>query len=332
MSDPSVAIIIPVKGFNYKLKKCIEECLKLEYSNYEVLVFPDEGFSEFKEKIRIIPTGNAGPAIKRDMALEHSKADIFAFLDDDAYPQADWLKKAVPHFKNEKIAAVGGPSITPRESCFLEHASGLVFSSVLTSASYVYRYLPVDKVFEVDDYPSCNFIIRRKVFEELGGFDNTFWPGEDTKLCLDITKKLGKKIIYDPSILVHHHRRRLGPAHFKQVANYAMHRGYFAKKFPQTSLRLAYFIPSLFVTALVLGGALAVLNETFRIIYLSACVLYLSIIFGNVIYGLLIDRISLPLAKIMLIFPVIFGIIATHFCYGIYLIKGLLSNRLSDEK
>ena len=39
-----------------------------------------------------------------------------------------------------------------------------------------------------------NLVVKREVFEAVGGYDSHYWPGEDTKLCLDITHKAGKKI------------------------------------------------------------------------------------------------------------------------------------------
>ncbi len=333
-NEIKVAIIIPVKRFNDKLKKSLEKCLELDYSDYEVIVFPDEmsrQFDEFKEKIRVIPTGSMGPADKRDLALQHSTAEIFAFLDDDAYPKSDWLKKALVHFEDAQVAAVGGPGVTPRESSLLAHASGHVYSSVLASGRYVYRYVPGKNIMEVDDYPSCNFIVRRNVFEELGGFDNKFWPGEDTKLCLDITKKLGRKIIYDPDVVVYHYRRDLGIRHFVQVANYALHRGYFAKRYPENSRKAAYFMPSLFVGLLFSGALASLIFPRLRMLYFSCIFLYLLIIAVNVIWGLLKDEKISFRRKFLLILPVMIGIVFTHICYGIYFIVGLLSRNLKEE-
>jgi len=329
-----VAVIIPVKGFNSKLAKAIDESLKLDYENFEVIVFPDEKdskFESYKEKIRVIPTGNIGPAEKRDLALTHSEAKIFAFLDDDAYPAEDWLNRALIHFKDKDIAAVGGPSITPPESGILEHISGHIYSSITASGGYTYRYVPGTKVMEVDDYPSCNFIVRREIFEQLGGFDSNFWPGEDTKLCLDITKKLRKKIIYDPQVLVYHHRRNFGIAHFKQVANYALHRGFFAKRYPETSRRFNYFVPSLLVLYIILGSIAAFLNNVIGKLFLSSLGIYLIVIAFFVIKEVMRDKSLKPVRKLILILPVIIGIIGTHLCYGVFFIKGLISRKLKEE-
>jgi len=335
MSDLSVAIIIPVKYFNLNLKKAIEECLNLDYSNFEILVFPDEindGFIPFEGKIKLIPTGNMGPALKRDMALEHSSADLFAFLDDDAYPESDWLKKAVGHFKEKEVGAVGGPSVTPVESGFAEVASGYTFASITVSGPYTYRYVPGDRIMEVDDYPSCNFIVCREIFKKLGGFDSNFYPGEDTKLCLEITKKLNKKIIYDPAILVFHHRRDSLSGHVKQVGNYALHRGNFAKRFPETSRKIAYFIPSIFVGLIVLGAALSLVFQPIKLLYLSCLAVYFCLITVNALYIIIKDKQDYFLKKILLIIPVILLIFLTHIVYGLFFIKGIFLNQLKEEK
>ncbi|MFH2138259.1 MAG: glycosyltransferase [Candidatus Omnitrophota bacterium] len=335
MNDFSVAIIIPVKYFNPKLKKAIQECLNLDYPSFEVLVFPDEtsdGFIPFEGKIKIIPSGNMGPALKRDMALAHSKADIFAFLDDDAYPEPDWLKNAVKHFKKSEVAAVGGPSVTPPESSFAGAASGTAFASITVSGPYTYRYVPGNKIMEVDDYPSCNFLVRREIFESLGGFDSSFYPGEDTKLCLEITKKLNKKIIYDPEVLVYHHRRDLLIGHIQQVANYAIHRGNFSKRFPETSRKIVYFMPSLFVGLLLSGAGVVCIFPVLKSFYLGCISLYLAIITANAVWVLLIDKKVSFFKKGLLIAPAIVFIGITHIVYGIFFIKGIFLKQLKEEK
>ncbi len=270
--------------------------------------------------VKIIPTGEVGPAQKRDIALSHTKGEILAFIDDDAYPRKDWLKNALLHFKDESVAAVGGPAITPPDDSLLQRASGAVYSCALVSGKYTYRYISKHKQ-EVVDYPSCNFFIRKTIMQEIGGFDTRFWPGEDTKLCLDITAKLGKKIIYDPQVLVWHHRRPLFKSHFKQVVSYALHRGYFAKKFPATSFKFAYFVPSIFLFFIAGGIILSAIFPLFLIMYLLGVFFYLLLVF--------IFSISKELRLIPLVF---FGIIITHIGYGFYFMKGLLSRGLPEEK
>jgi len=322
-----ISIIIAVKTWQKNLEECVSKCLQLDYPAFEIIILPDESFSlpvslpvPLPIPVFIVPTGPVNPAAKRDMALKHAKGEILAFLDDDAYPLRDWLSRAADNFRSEEIAAVGGPAVTPDSDSARQKASGLVYSSFLVSGPYAYRYLP-KKRKEVDDFPSCNLFVRRSVFEQVGGFNTQFWPGEDTKLCLDITCKLRKKIIYDPEVIVYHHRRRLFLPHLKQVANYALHRGYFAKRFPRTSLRISYFLPSILFLGIVAGGIFSLFSSGLRSFYLYGLTLYvLTVLVSSIYAGFRFSH---------LVFS---GIIVTHLAYGLYFLKGLFANKLKEEQ
>jgi len=312
------------------LNECLESCAKLDYPHLEILVLPDSTDSTNPSNpggrlalvnLRIVPTGSMGPAEKRNRGMEEAGGEILAFLDDDTYPSKDWLKNSLGHFEKEDIAAVGGPAVTPESDDLRQKASGAVFSSFLGGGTCRCRYTPAEERL-VDDFPSCNFIVRKSIMEELGGFKTKFWPGEDTVVCLDITKKLGKKIVYDPSVLIYHHRRRLFLPHLKQVTNYALHRGYFAKRFPQTSLRFSYFLPSLLALGLLFGWTLGFINPFFYSLWAICLVIYLSL-------ALLTGLKHLSPKKAFLVF---IGIVLTHLSYGIWFIKGLFSRKLQEER
>ena len=314
----TVSIIITCKGFSANLEECIQKCKALDYPDYEIIVLPDENFNIQETDIKIIATGNVLPAKKRDLALAHAKGEVLAFLDDDAYPDKNWLKNAARHFENADIAAVGGPAVTPDSDSMMKKASGLIYASSLVSANYAYRYKPGIRVF-VDDYPSCNFIVRKGIFQEIGGFDTAFWPGEDTILCLKI-KEMRKKILYDPEVLVFHHRRPLYSEHLRQVSNYALHRGYFVKRFPGNSLKFTYFVPTIFILGLILAPVLSVFSPFVNNLYLGAWAFYLFLVF------------IFSLNKDLRLIPLVFsGIILTHIAYGVNFLKGLVSKKLKEE-
>ena len=141
----TISIIIPVREINAYIRESIPHIMDLDYPDYEVLIFPDEASEEHFPRTRIIPTGPVGPAQKRDCALKVAKGTLLAFLDDDAYPDKNWLKAAVRHFGDEEVAAVGGPAVTPVDDSLLQKAGGGVFASFLGGGSYRYRYVPMAK-------------------------------------------------------------------------------------------------------------------------------------------------------------------------------------------
>jgi len=316
-----VSIIIPVKEINDYIRESIPHILKLDYNDFEILIFPDIESREIFEKTKIIPTGEIGPAEKRNLSLKYARGEILAFLDDDAYPRSDWLKNAVRHFRDPDVAAVGGPAVTPESDSFWQKVSGAVFLNRLSGGNPE-RYWPIGGIREVDDWPSVNLLVRKSDFLKVSGFNSKFWPGEDTKLCLDLTKELNKKIIYDPNVLVYHHRRSGLKRHLKQVGGYGLHRGFFAKKYPGNSFKLKYFIPSFFFIFVIFGWVLLLLHSLFRLIYLGFWVSYILALAFSVFS---IYKKTKDLKISLVAIPYIF---LTHLCYGFRFIQGLMARKL----
>lgn len=323
MKEPKVSVIIPVKAINDYIRESLPHLLNQDYQNFEIIIVTDFPTDEIKnKKVRIIPSGVIGPAKKRDLGAESAKGEILAFIDDDAYPvNKNWLRKAAVYFPaNRNIAAVGGPNLTPPNSNTFQKASGHVLSSYLISGPARFRYKKTGKVIECDDLPSCNLLVRKSVFDKIGGFDSAWWPGEDTKLCRDIGAA-GKKIVYDPSIQVYHYRRKDFKGYPQQIFNYAMHRGHFMKKIPENSLKLSYFIPSLFVIGLIAGFFLSFYSFYLKIIYLSVLAIYIILMAIEALR-------AKELASILLFIPIGF---ITHIIYGVGIIVGLLKPKLKSE-
>lgn len=325
---PTFSVIIPVKAVNnYLRKETIPKILEQTYQNFELIILPDKKSVQKFPKTRIISTSpKNGPAPKRDIGTKNSRGKILAFLDDDAYPSRDWLKNASRYFQKSdgQIAAVCGPGVTPPHDNLCQKASGWVWSTWLgAGGAGVYRCVP-QKAREVDDFPTFNLLVRRDDFLKVGGFDSHFWPGEDTKICLDLIQKLGKKIIYDPKILVYHHRRPLFNAHLKQIGNYGLHRGHFARILPETSLRLGYLIPVFFTLGLIAGFILSFIHPFFLVSYLVVIFLYLLLLLKEGFWVFLKER------NFYLSLLVVIGIFLTHFWYGLRFIQGYLSKHLKQ--
>lgn len=318
---PSVAIAIPVKQWNPYLAESVAHCLRLEYpAPMEIVVLPDTPCPSPDPRVRIVPTGVVNPAIKRAVALRQTRSELLAFLDDDAYPAPDWLAQAARHFHDPAVAAVGGPGVTPPNDSPRQRASGAVYASWLVSGPHRLRYLP-ETARDVDDLPSCNFIVRRSVLDALQAAEVNFWPGEDTFLCEGIVRRLRQRIRYDPQVLVYHHRRAVFGPHCRQVGRYAVHRGYFVKRFGGNSQKLTYWLPSAFVAFLAAGPLVSWSAPAGWAVYASCL--------G--VYGALVSAEGLRTGGVRQGWRVAGGIVATHVTYGVGFLRGLLAPRLGDE-
>ncbi|MBM4436446.1 MAG: glycosyltransferase [Actinobacteria bacterium] len=320
LSPPDVSIIIIANRPTPFLSQALRAIQAIEHPVWEVVGVLNDAYAVDDARVRFIASGRVGPAEKRDLGARHARAPVLAFLDDDAYPSPGWLAAALPPFADPHVAAVGGPGLTPPEDGFWQQVSGWVYSSIIGSAGLRYRYVP-GRGRDVDDFPSMNLLVRRSAFEAAGGFDSAFYPGEDTKLCLELTRR-GGRIVYEPGALVYHHRRALWPGHARQVAAYGRHRGYFAKRYPATSLRPHYFIPTAFVAWLVAGPFLgAWLGVWWGWLYVASLAAY----------GLALAVSGIDVAhrgrSAWLGLAVVPGLLLTHLVYGLTFVHGLLARR-----
>jgi GT2 family glycosyltransferase len=234
--------------------------------------------------------------------------EILAFIDDDSYPREDWLRVAEKTFNNisKEFVAVHGPAITPPNATKIEKMSGAFFESRLGGGA-TYRCKDVEKPFKIDDAPSVNLLVRRKIFLEVGGFGSEYWPGEDSIFCQKL-KDNGYKLWHQNNMIVFHHRRKTIRKHLKQVSSYAEHRGNFFRKGIGCSRRVSYLIPYLFLI-----GNLSIL---FFIGWglMPLLFLYFIIISFNLCLCKDLPFYLIPLTAVLTF--------ASHLTYGFYFIKG----------
>lgn len=312
------SIIIPVKKINNYILENVKKINQANFKNLEILILPDKSKNksiESKLTLKIISTSNVRPGLKRDIGAKHAKGKFLVFLDDDSYPSKNYFKNLKKIIDKKKYKAFGGPAQTPENNSFFQKVSGAVYISKFSGGNPD-RYLPgkVEKLY--DDWPSVNLVVEKKLFDEIGGYGNNYWPGEDTFLCNKIKKK--KKIFYSPQLLVWHHRRTGFIKHLIQVSAYGLHRGFFAKTYPENSFKIKYFLPSIFVISIIfiiLGG-----------IFINKNILYLSVPYLITIGLSYLDILKVHNYKIAAVSLVY--IFFTHIFYGINFLGGFFKKKI----
>ncbi len=319
---PRVSIIIPLYVITDRFFIDLKKFKNLNYKNFEILIVCDKIVTipaSIKKFTRLVLTGlqRTGPAEKRDIGLTKVNGDICAFIDDDAYPHPDWIINALKEFKDSKVAAVGGPGGTPMEDSYWEKLSGLLYESIFCGGFFRHRFIPLRRRLVVD-YPAYNLLVRTKVLKDVGGYGNSFYGGEDTFLCLKITNA-GYQIVYSPDAIVYHHRRALFWEFLKQISNVGLHRGYFARKFPQTSRKIGYFLPTMASSCFIVLALLSCRDLATRSVFVPATIFAFLLGLVSVINKTNIFNASL----------VSVGIILTHIFYGSYFLKGFFTKNLN---
>ena len=313
------SIIIPVKKINkyiYNNIKIINQC---NYKKLEIIILPDIKFNKkiiSDIKTKIIATGKIRPGLKRDIGAKYAKGDYLIFLDDDSYPSKNYFINLKTIIKKTKYKVLGGPAQTPQSNSYLQKVSGSVFLSKFSGGNPD-RYIPGKIERFYDDWPSVNLVVEKKIFKKIGGYGNNYWPGEDTYFCNKLLRRK-IKIFYSPKLLVWHHRREGLGRHLIQVGAYGLHRGFFAKKYPENSCKIKYFFPSIFI---LFFCSIIVISLVFDLKFFYLFTPYIFILFLSLIEILKYE--NLKIASLSLIY-----IFLTHLYYGYKFLIGLGKKQL----
>jgi GT2 family glycosyltransferase len=214
--DPVVSIIIPVYNkFNYTYN-CLKSILKFSGDKviYEIIIADDCSndltidIEKIVSNITVLKTKeNIGFLKNCNQAAKKVKGKYILFLNNDTQVQKNWLLPLVELIENDdSIGAVGSKLLY--ESGLLQEAGCICWNDA-TALNYGKMGDPAmpeyNYVKEVDYISGASIMIRKSVWEELNGFDETFAPAycEDADICFLIRKK-GLKVIYQPkSVVVH---------------------------------------------------------------------------------------------------------------------------------
>ena len=127
------------------------------------------------------------------------------------------------------------------------------------------------------------------------------------------------RLLYDPNVVVYHHRRPLFTQHLRQIFNVGVHRGFFFKRHPETSRHLLYLIPTTLTLCFWILFFLSFTSPLVLGIFLLSFGFFFGIAMSNVLS--ITDIPGTIIASI--------GIITTHMAYGIGFLRGLSVHNLN---
>lgn len=210
----SFSIVIATFNRLSDLITLIRSLIHLESINgaYEIIIVDSgtynisEAQNQFKHhnNIKFILNAPSGASIQRNIGAREAQGKYLAFIDDDAIAHKDWLI-SVSKVLSEEIGVYGG-KILPiwTKSAKIWHKNSDFIKSMYS-------------LFDLGNKPkyfgyffSCNLIIEKLLFDQIGGFDinhgrvgdHKILYGEDTMLCINAGKY--KKNLYVPKAVVYH--------------------------------------------------------------------------------------------------------------------------------
>jgi len=172
---PSVSLIIPSYNSAHTIFKCVQACQKLKYPGKLDITVVDDGSTDGScEKLHAIngirtihKEKNEGKAAAMNTGILASKGEIVGCVDSDTYPKEDALLHAVKYFEaDKKVGSVVLFINTTPPKTFIQAVQEIEYW-----ISFGFFFKTVAAIDGLYVTPGPMALYRKKMFEELGGFD-----------------------------------------------------------------------------------------------------------------------------------------------------------------
>ena len=205
---PMVSIIIVNFNGKHYLESCLSSLTKIDYDNLEIIVVDNnstDGTIEFLVQnypsvITLKLDQNYGFAKPNNMAAKIAKGDLLLFLNNDTEVTPTFVSELVDVLLNDKQIAIC-------QSLLLK-PNGEMDSSgdFIDKIGIVYNSKEkINEIREISSARGASMIIRKKIFEELHGFDEKFFVSfEDVDLGWRSWIR-GYKVVINPKSVVYHY-------------------------------------------------------------------------------------------------------------------------------
>lgn len=215
-TKPLVSIIIANYNGSYFLKECIDSILKEKSSSYEILVVDDcsidksvlilKSYEKRGKLILVSLKTNKGAAHARNVGAIKSKGDILFFLDYDTALTPGWGSALKTFFSTYPKAGMAQAKILKKGTNQFDYAGDYIssFGFLVERAQGAKDQGQFDKVEQIFSVRGAAMIIRKNIFDVIGGFDEDYgYYWEEPDIAWRIWLR-GYEVYFLPTITVHH--------------------------------------------------------------------------------------------------------------------------------
>lgn len=218
---PLVSILIPSHDQQATLARCLESIQRSSYANYELILIENHSqepalFRYYDEiarqpNIRVLTWDRPfNFAAVNNFAAARANGDVLLFLNNDVQAiNPDWLERMLEHALRPEVGAVGAKLYYSDGT--VQH--GGILLGVCGIVGHAHRHFPkgspghgnrLISVHNVTAVTGACLMMRRQVFQEVGGFDERLvMEFNDVDLCLKVREK-GYWIVWTPHAELYH--------------------------------------------------------------------------------------------------------------------------------
>ncbi len=175
----------------------------------------------------LVPGANLGFARGCNLGAQASAGRYLLFLNNDTEVTPGWLDPLVDTLDHDAtVGTVGSKLLFPDGT--IQHGGVAIIDHEVRPGVVEFGGRHLGWKLPGDD-PNCNrprvcqaltaacLLVRRRPFEDVGGFDDAYWNGnEDVDLCFKLGEA-GWRHVYEPASVVIHHESQSGPERWRKV-------------------------------------------------------------------------------------------------------------------
>ena len=203
-----ISVMMPTYNNAKYIKQAIESIYAQNYDNIEIIVVDDGSTDNTKEivkqykDIKYFYIEHKGIPFARNVALENTEGEYIAFLDSDDYWLPNKLNTQMQYFKDHPDC----------EIVFTKYENFFENEDVKKKNRAIFEKISEDKFTHY--LPSS--LVKKKLFEKYGNFDEIFQTGEDTEF---VTRIKENKVNIEHFINDVFYRRRLHGKNITLIKN-----------------------------------------------------------------------------------------------------------------
>lgn len=190
----NITFVIPVLNGDKYIRQCLESIF-LEKSESDEVIVIDNGSTDDTvnivgtfENVKLLIQPDLTVSALRNRGAGVSNHSLLAFIDADCVLSGGWRQQVMEVMTNDDVDATGSLYDIPENACWIEK---VWFSQKITEKAPA-KYIN-----------SGNLIVRKRVFNDLNGFDESLASDEDCDLG-ERLNKAGYFMLEDPEIHVVH--------------------------------------------------------------------------------------------------------------------------------
>jgi len=188
--EEKVSVIIPAHNYGRFIGAAIESVVSQTRAPLEVLVVDDGSTDDTEEKVRAFSEvkyfrkERGGVSSARNLGVSNSRGEYIAFVDADDTWVSTKLEKQLDKFRQD--TEIGLVHCGVRR---IDTATGEINWFEMSGAEgWVIDDLVLYQGPQIMG-PGSTIVVRRDVFEDVGGYDQNLTHGEDWEFCVRVAKK-----------------------------------------------------------------------------------------------------------------------------------------------